>query len=354
MTEEPEKKIIQKTAPVKNTIQKAVPEKKITPVKAVAKIPEIKEAKAPIGITKAGWKDAIPNKPGMVKAKVLKAKSETWDIIREAPIEKRTKGLVIYVYSMEKAGKTNFEQTASRFAGFNGKKRNIPQGWPAYTLDTENAVMDEVEINFYEELKAKKIMVHNCFIEDPKTREVDPIEAMREIEEWSYTLEKEKVGTLIIDNFTDYCDYAYFKMISVNSKSGPGFAEWKAAKKPTPDQQKWQTKKAVEFLRKLRNMEINIILTAQGKSETKKTDDPENTLGWEYTGKIIADAVKKSGFWADVIAVITKDPNDEIGVTRKLTVVDCRFESVNADDGYELIGDQITFTNLINLFKDKL
>jgi hypothetical protein len=351
----PEKIIPKKTAmvpkktaivPKKSTIPKKITvEKKSAPAKPVENL----EGKTPEQINVAGFKQKIAN--AAITPKILRPKSETWDKKLQNK-EKRKKGLVIFVYAMPKVGKTHFALTASNLEEVQGQNRTIPRGYPVYVLDTENSVSDEAEVKFSNDLNANKIIIENCFVENDVTKEVDPTKSLDKMEEWAYSLQDEEDGTLIVDSFTDYCEYAYYKLVDRVLKIG--FTEDGAEQKaPMPIQYKWRTKKVVSFLRTLRNFNINVILTAQGKEETVSTGS--GPMDYSKTGKVIADALDKSSFWVDVICILDKEIDDDGNISRKLVVTDCRFETATMKAGeYVLQNDEITIPNLIKLFKGLL
>jgi hypothetical protein len=313
-------------------------------------IKENMEADAPENPQVSGWKKKIEEKEQLLAPKILKTKSDTWDTKITQNREKRKKGLVIFVYAMSKVGKTHFGLTASDFEGYEGNKRILPKGYPVFALDTENSVEDESEIKFEENLFNNKIVIENCFVENDITKEVDPTKSLDKMEEWAYSLANVEDGTLMIDTFTDYCEYAYYKL--VDKVLGIGFTQdGKENKTPMPMQYKWRTKKVVSFLRTLRNFKMNVILTAQGKEETETGD--KGPMDYHKTGKVIADALDKSAFWVDVICVLDKEVDAAGNVTRRLVVTDCRFETADMlNREYVLENENINVTNLIGLFKD--
>ena len=101
---------------------------------------------------------------------------------------------------MAKAGKTRFGLTASQFEGFEGKKRDIPKGYPLYALDTEAAVEDEAEMKFWDELIDNNIIIKNAYVENSITKEVDPTASLELLEDFAYALSNETEGTILIDS----------------------------------------------------------------------------------------------------------------------------------------------------------
>lgn len=344
--------VINVIIPKKTTIAKKtnVITKRVVPAPP-KQIKENMEADTPESPEVSGWKKKIADKEELLKPRILRTKAEIWDIKKNQKKTKRKKGLVIFVYAMQKVGKTHFALTASNFEGFEGQRRIIPKGYPAYVVDSENSVEDEAEIKFPDEKDNDKILISNCYVEDPRTKENNPTKSMELMEEEAYALSNEEDGTIIIDTFTDYCEFTYYKM--VDKILGIGFdQDGKENKTPIPIQYKWRTKKSVSFLRALRNFKMNVILTAQGKEETVGGDGP---LDYHKTGKIIADALDKAVFWVDVICVLDKYTDESGNLVRKLVVTDCRFETANMENRtYELENENITVENLIGLFSDLL
>jgi len=323
------------------------------PTTVIKKTP-VSEATPPEDVKVAGWKKKL--RTGKVKARVLRSKEDTWDQARidNKDRGKRKKGLVILLDGGSKVGKTNFTFTPADFDGFEGKRRIIPAGHPIYVLDTENASEDEADFNFPEHIDGGNIIIHNCFVENPITKEIDPTKSIEELEEWAYALSDDEQGTLVIDNFSDYCDWAYFKL--VDKILGIGFDDdGKEKKKPIPIQYKWRTKKVKSFLRRLRNINMNVILVAQTKDEWASSGS--GAMDGYKTGNQISEVLKGSDYWVDVIARYEKETigsGDDKETIRTLRVIDSRFETENMKGrSYELTGNP-TFSDLIDLFKDLL
>ena len=302
-----------------------------------------------IGLKKpAGWKEKLAEKKQKIMPRVLKSKLETWDTIKPSQ-EKREKGIVLLIFAMHKVGKTHFAMTAAESdKPFIGKYRTIPPASPVYIIDSEAADEDELDAKFSK--LREKIHIKECYVEG-ENGVIDPIKSMEAMEEWAYALRDEQRGTIVIDTITDYCEFAYYKLVNV---LGPkyGFDEnGVEIKKLAPIQYKWRTKQIVTFLRNLRKFKMNVILIAQGKPEY---DQGDSVMESKKTGKIIADAIEKVGFWVDAIAVMDKTVDDQ-GILRRLVVTDSRFETNDQSEmkavNYTLENDQITFGNLLNLFK---
>jgi len=351
----PTNKIIKKTTvakPVKKTVSAKV-SKKISkkvvskPDTPIVKKPAIEEADSPEDIKVSGWKKNI--KAGRAP-RILRPKVETWDVYKEErKTVKRKRGVLILVDGLPKVGKTNIALSAVNFEGHVGKRRDIPPGKPVYVLDTENATEDEADFHFGDNMDEGDIIIRSIFIERPDTKEIDPVKSLEELEEWAYALTEETRGTLIIDNFTDYCDWVYYKLVDVIL--GYGFDDDGVEKqKPTPMQYKWRNKKIKTFLRRLRFMPINIVLIAQVKAEW---ESGKGAYDGRKTGEYITEAIEGLQYWVDIVARYEKDyENNE--VVRRLIITDSRFETKDMKGRkYEIEGDP-TFQGIIDLFKDLL
>lgn len=350
---EPDKKIVAKKSsePAKKIVNK-IPSPESKPTSDTTD-EQPTEAETPESVNVAGWKKKLEIEKANLMPRSLKPKTELWDKKKaEKKTEgKRKKGLVIFIYAKPKAGKSRFGLTSSQFEGFTGKKRILPKGYPTYVLDTENAVEDEAEINFVEQVNQGKIIIENCFIENPLTKEIEPIKSMEKIEEWAYSLEKEENGTLVIDTFTDYCEFAYYKL--VDKVLGIKFNEdGKEKKAVMPMQYKWKTKKIVSFLRSLRNFKMNIILIAHAKDEYIKTGD--GAMDFAKTGKIIANALDDADYWVDIVAVMDKVSDDDGTVHRKFVVTESRFETKDMKGMEYTLEEDISLSALVDLFKTVL
>jgi len=341
----------------KKTVSKSVKKTEETPknivVKKVVKDEKekIKEATTPTQLKVSGWKKKLKAEKTRLQPRVLRPKEELWEKKKKEKKTKRRKGLIILLDGLGKTGKTNFGLTAVDFKGFEGKRRIIPKGSPVYVLDTENAVEDEADFNFAEAMDSDEIIIENCFVEHPVTKEIDPSASLEKLEEWAYSLSDVKQGTLIIDNFTDYCEWAYYKL--VDKVLGIGFDEdGKEKKAPMPIQYKWRTKKVKSFLRKLRNIGINVILVAQTKDEW--VNEGGGALGGRKTGLQETDALKGTDYWVDIIARYEKEQHDDGSVTRRIVVLDSRFETEDMLDRDYIIEGNPTFASIVELFKDLL
>jgi len=344
------KKIIKKSTKKKKKVLKKTSIKKVP-----KKIVENLEAEAPKNVNIPAWKKKI--KDDTLHPKILRTKDDTWNTkINTENREIRKKGLVIFVYAMSKEGKTRFGLTASQFEGFIGKKREIPRGYPLYALDTEIAVEDESEIKFYDELNDNKILIKNCYKENPETKEIDPTKTLEQIDNWAYSLSQEIDGTIFIDSFTDYCEFTYYKLVDKVLGKKYGFNDdGSENKRVMPIQYKWRTKKTVSFLRALRKFDLNVILTAQGKEETVK-DENGGAMDFHKTGAIIADALGKTFYWMDIICMLYTETDEFNNETRKLKIIKSKFapDKLDKDSTYELEDENITVTNLIGLIGDLL
>jgi len=331
----------------------AKPKKKSSKKKVVVTVTkkpnEIEEADAPESIEVKGWKKKLEEKKEKLKPKILRPKSELWDkrLTEKKETGKRRKGIVIVIDGMRKAGKTNIALSSSRFEGFEGKRRIIPKGYPVYVLDTEDAVDDERDFNYHD---IDDIIIENVFIEDPITKELDPLKSMDKLQEWAYSLKDEEEGTLIIDTFTDYCEWAKWKLEEL--KQVPHNPIGKKQARLTRYDFGWLYKRVNTFLRTLRHMKINVILIAKVKDEWINPD-PSNQYSAYKTGDFLTEATKGFDYWVDVIARYTKIKTTN-GVLRRVEVLDSRFETVDMKNRkYVLEGDP-TIDGLVKLFKDLL
>lgn len=332
-------------------VVKKLPEKVVQSKKVIKKLPasEPNDGPAtPAKTTVTGWKNRVAEKKKLMQPRVLRPKSELWDKKAEQPLKKRRKGIIVMVKGLHKVGKTNLEISSVDFPGYEGEHRIIPPGKPVYILDTENATEDEAYLHFKEQMEKREILIENCFVENPLTKEIDPTKSMEKLEEWAYSLTEETDGTIGIDNFSDYCEWAYFKL--VDKILGIGFtADGKERKHPIPVQYKWMRKHIKSFLKRLRNIGINVILVSQVKAEWAGDGD----LDSRKTGKFVMEAMEGSDYWADVICEYYKIKEDGKTV-RKLVITDSRFETEDMIGREYIIEGNPTFSGLIDMFKDLL
>lgn len=347
---ETDKKIIRRIVESgsKKTIKHPIIDKK--PGEVVVDKPT--EAEPPKNIDVAGWKGKLEEKKKLLAPKILKPKSELWDKRKETMCnEKNNHGFVVIVYGKRKAGKTNFSLTPSRFEGITGKTRTIPKGYPVYVLDTEEADLDEAETNFATELADKKIIIESVFVEDEITKEIDPVASMDKMQEWAYALQDETEGTIVIDTFTDYCNWAKWKLEEL--KNVPHNAVGKEVSRLGRFDYGWLYKRIDTFLRTLRHMKLNVILIVKAKDEWINPE-PTNPYSGYKTGEILADVTNGSDYWVDVICRYEKEKHEDGSVERRLIVEDSRKETVDMKGRQYVLKGNPTFKGLINLFKDLL
>jgi hypothetical protein len=346
--EETAKNIVSK--PVKDEVPKNIVKKPV----ADPDEEETDVSSPPVNPKVGGWKNKIKQKADVIEnltPKILRTKADTWDSISNKDEPALEKGLFILVFANEKVGKSYLGCTSSKFEGYKGKKRIIPAGWPSYILDSENSVKAEALTNFVEQYKQNKIKVHNYSIRKAGTKRRDTKATMSELDDFVLSLEKEEQGTLVVDTFTEYCDCAQDRLVEV---VGKGYNEDHVpVKKLMPIQYNWRTKEVVDLLHTMRDFKINIILICQAKDEY--VNETSNPLESTKSGQILADALKKTNYWVDAICVMEKDTDDDGYVERRLYVKDSRFEDKDTNkDEMVLVNENISLTNLVNLFKHKL
>jgi len=309
----------------------------------------IEEAPAPADLKTAGWKNKLAAKKAVLLPKVLKTKAETWDKKKaeKSTGKKRTKGLLIIIDGLRKSGKTHTANTAVDFEGYEGRKRIIPRGNPVYILDTEDAVEDEVGMNFEKQYDDDQIIVNVVLEKDPFTKEIDPLKSMANIEEWAYALSDDVEGTLVIDSFTDYCKWANWKLEELKNADHNPIGK---ASRVNKYDYGWLYKRVDTFLRALRLMKINVILIARVKDEWVNPTPSDPYAGYK-TGGFLTDAIKGFDSWVDVICRYEKDKFDD-HVERRLIVTDSRFETVDMKNRKYVLEGNPTFSDLIDLFKD--
>jgi hypothetical protein len=370
----PKKKISKKKSTKKSTKKKTIPKKnivkktskKVIPKKITKRIPkkipvsntEIETADPPLNIKIQAWKTGMElEKAGITQSRVLRPKSELWDKRKEIQKKgKRKSGLVVFVDGLTKAGKSNFAHSAVDFKGFKGKKRDIPAGYPCYVLDTDLGSVDEAEYSKFDKITEGKLIVEEVFEEHPITKILDPIKSIEKLEEWTYAIKEENVGTLVIDTFTDYCKWLQWKLEEMkigHDEEGNLKKDKKTGKtkKLSRYDWGWLYKRVNTFLRTVKKMNINVILLAKVKKDYANPE-PNNQYSAYWTGDYNAEATKGFDYWVDIIARYTKTKNDDGSVTRMLEISDSRFETVDQRNRKKEISGNPTFEGLINLFKD--
>jgi len=346
------------------TAKKTTTTKKKTTAKKTVKKDEI-EAKAdtkPKNIDVPAWKQKIQEKlseAGEDSAKTpiqLNATMEsTWDIVAEKQKEDTIleRGLFVLVFAEEKAGKTRFGTECVNFEGFEGSTRIIPTGHPTWILDSEtDAVATEALKKYQDLMKEGQLLIHNYGKRIKGTKRRDNEATMKELEKFALALHKHKQGTLVIDTFSEYCAAAEDRLVEV---VGKGFDDNNMPiRKLAPMEWKWRTKEIVDFLQALRGFGINIILTAQAKPEY--IQNPTNVFDSVQSGRLLADVLAKVNYWVDVICLMEKFEDEESGmIERQLSVLHSRWEDEHTEvDDLILTNEDISLTNLVSLFADKL
>lgn len=346
------RKIVKKSSNAKPIVKRNIVKKEVTEEKKEENS-DIEEAPSPENINVAGWKKKLAEKNQALQPRSLRPKAELWDTMKPSTEKrkKKQKGFIIMIDGLGKVGKTHFALSAVDFKGFTGKRRIIPPGSPVYVLDTENATEDEADFNFPDQVDNGDILIKNCFVENPITKEIDPTKSLELLEEYAYSLTDEQRGTIIIDNFTDYCEWTYYKL--VDKILGVGFNQDGVEKKGVaPVQYKWRNKKVKSYLRRMRNIPLNIILIAQVK------DEYDNSSGGAFdskkTGHLKTDAIEKVDYWVDILARINKRQEEDGSITRVLEIIESRFETADMKGREYVIDGDPNFNSLVDLIKDLL
>lgn len=287
--------------------------------------------------------------------KRLKTMDETWNTVKPKEVGSiRVKGLRVLLYGKFKVGKTHLAQTSIEFTGFKGVKREIPCGFPAYILDTEEeSALDIADDKFEKYLIDGSMKIKQCGIRDENNK-LDKATSLITLESFTETLLNQEQGTIIIDTLTDYADWLYFVLVTKVLPDRYDFDElWEnETEKLLPFQYTWKKMHNVKFLRNLRATKMNVILIAQGKDEyeVEPADPSKNKkMQMSKTGAIIADVDGKTGHWVDITALLEKD---QYTGERKLTITNSRFEDSKAD--YPVLTGNIKFEDIIKAISNKL
>jgi hypothetical protein len=356
------KKTSTKKTTAKKTTAKKTSTKKTTAKKTIKGEIEAKADSEPKNVNIPAWKQKIKDKlaeageeTAMTPKQLDATMESTWQKIAEKQktITALKRGLFILAFSEKKAGKTKLGIESLNFEGFEGNTRIIPAGYPTWILDSEtDAVATEALKKYQNEMREGKLLIHNYGKRVKGTKKRDNEGTMRELEKFALALHKHKQGTLVIDTFSEYCAAAEDRLVEV---VGKGFDDNNMPiRKLAPMEWKWRTKEIVDLLQTFRNFGINIILTAQAKPEY--INNPTNLYDSVQSGRMLADVLEKVNYWVDVICLIEKYEDEETGmIERQLSVLHSRWEDEHTEiDDLVLTNEDITLTNLVELFEDKL
>jgi len=346
--------------PKKVKVPKPPPEESETEEEPEEEPEEPDEPETPASIETTGWKRRLETKHRR-SGKILRPKSELWDRRRDQQVHnaergvKRLKGIIVQGDGLTKTGKTTFVHSASEFAGYAGKRREIPAGLPIYLIETEpGASKDIAETEYGDLYDAGHIVIIDATV-DPETitdenPQGDEWKTQQEFVNYVYelmkSLEKEKCGTIAVDNWTDVVEavnFALLEHLGIGLKS-----DGSPTRKPQPHEYGWRNRWNKKMLKTLRKMIINVVLISQVKEEIERTGDKAFDL--KYTGDLVAVGAKGQAYWADFIVRFEKVTDTLGNFSRAMVIRDSRFEG----EGRIVIEDDTSFDALVGAIKHKL
>lgn len=204
---------------------------------------------------------------------------------------KRKKGIIMILSGDTGAGKTHLAVDMVNVPEVELTYRIIPSGKPVYLVTTDNSPLDEVERNYKEHLWVD-VFPFNCYVEDPKTGLVDPIETLKKMNQHISALKDRTEGILIIEDWTMYCAFVlYSYMMKEGGAKGAGitFGDFLRPERPlSPTEYQYKARLVDEILLSFQNkFNINIILIANLKDD------------WISTGSTVYD-IEKAGLKEDM------------------------------------------------------
>jgi hypothetical protein len=245
----------------------------------------------------------VPPAPTRSKSK----KKGTMGLTGEAPVweyfvddKEKVKGIVVAIIGEDKVGKT----VTALSAVFQREPLEviwgptIPPGCPVFLIDTENAA--HMAAKFYgEEFQKKNIGVTNVYREDPETKELDPIASYQAFIDAIYSLAHQQTGTIIVDSWTDICQWCNSTLRIKILDVGPATSGFQSDIKASDWW--WRSDQMETFLKLFRRIQCNIIITAKVKDKWgEKYDAKSGKKKQGHTGELVPDWYRNTGYWMDM------------------------------------------------------
>jgi hypothetical protein len=248
----------------------------------------------------------------------------TWEPIKTALQlrEPYILGMHMMIGGFSGTGKSHLAGTAKDWPGVKlHTGRIIPPGFPVYGIDFENKLRPVWEQNWSEDI-GYKLLPANIYVEDPDTRQLDPVGMLYEANKLIYSLRNQTQGTLLIDTVSFYTDlmlYAFMRLekhIKFSDFMSPD-------RKILPFEYQFKAKTMHELMRKLRNYKINVIYTFTMKDDWEALD-PTKPAEQVKVGDV-PNIQKNTDHWAEFV-VQMKLVEDADGWDRIATVTKSNYE----------------------------
>jgi len=245
----------------------------------------------------------------------LRIDESAWDdadMRKDENLNKLYEGLVIIVSGDPKVGKTHCVMSACLYKGYKGKIFNLPAGEPMYYIDTEHNAKAEYKRHF----KGKQVYIKEIHFEDEFTLETDSGASFETVKELSYALSKKPRGILVIDSFSDFCDWV--EEDKVEKKKAEGTF--------SPYDYGDRNRIVKKFLRKMKHLGFIVIYTTQLKPKYEKTGKGvwDFLVNDELEEKQVV-ATRGTEYWGDVLVRLDKVVK-EGEIQRKAIIIGSRFE----------------------------
>jgi hypothetical protein len=334
----------------KSAALRAKPAKIIRKEKKPVESP-VEEPSVPVDPKPAGWKTPKKKKSSKKakswkaakthpkKSKILRPRTETWELAREAQVEQRAsgdvteKGLFIIIDGQHKSGRSHAALSIVNFEGIEGTRRSLPPAKPIMLIATEDSVIDEAEFSYAEEINSGDIIVVDGRVFDEHNH-FDPAATWKKIRQFAYSAQpadgEPLTGTLIIDSWSVAAQCVYYVLLE---RLGIDYiVEETIGNEIHPTQHIWKKREWAKFVSVLRRSGLHIILVRDVKERGVKTG--EGAYDYKKTGEFVGVGAQEfEDAAADLICWVEKhDEIDESGVqtgrvTRSIRIVDSKFEA---------------------------
>jgi len=219
---------------------------------------------------------------------------DTWQPVMAGAAQEQRETIMMSISGLPKHGKTHLAFTAVDFEGFEGVFVKLPPGAPVYCIGTENTSIIEKGNNFAD----KPVFVQEVKALDSQGK-VDWVESIRNFEKFLSGLSGVKVGTLVIDNWSDINDWLYY--INVEFVLGIGFDQFGQPNRAvTPTEHKWREKEGKKYLTMMRGLSTMVVLVNRVKPEYVKKEGESGPFAFQPTGELVNEGTKGSEYFYDM------------------------------------------------------
>jgi hypothetical protein len=177
---------------------------------------------------------------------------------------------------------------------------SIPPGVPTYILDTENAAYWLAKY-YGPQFKAHKISVMPVYMEDPKSKAIDPVASYHFFWKKFTELIELDVGTIVVDSVSDFFQWMQSTLRIEVLKVGPQITSGFNKDIKTSDWY-WRNAECEKFLKMIRATKMNVILTAKVKAKYEaEMDQKSGKTKITKTDEYVPIWKEETPYWVDLV-----------------------------------------------------